>query len=430
MNNMDFNIRRLPIIYGVLLVISLIVMGCYWHVVSKVLSEVLGNLTLWIIYIVGIVGFVVLRLKYPQKFTTKEMLLSIGATFPAFFILVAVFFSSTTDLADKEFLNSNIVSIRWIEEYWTETEHCKTCKDKKGNSFSCDCHMVCDERHPDAYSMQDNMGNSFSIDREEYERIRARFSTPATHVASSQPGQCSGSGDEWVVKWTGSWETMVPSSVTHQYINYVKATNTINKLTGIKGNKDLILPYPTLQNKGYGDIDVDRVLTAGVKLPQAFVDSVDILTDRHLATLGKERQCNILYYFVNDTRSFTGYLSQEWVKGKKNDIVVIVGMKNWPNVEWAQVMCWSKQSLFCIQLRDQLQEMKQLSTATNLVNTVVTQIRKDPNDGGYERQPMEEYRYLLKEVHLGWFKWISIILLLALMVAPLIVYFFGTDDLE
>lgn len=426
----NFNSKNLPIIYGVLLLISLVIMFCLWNVVSKVVGYLIGNPILWGVYIVGIIMFISLHKKFPTTFTLKEMGLSIVATFPAFFVLFAIFFSTTTDLSDTEYLNYNIQKVVHIADYYTDREVCDKCKDDKGNEYDCNCRMVCDVYHPDSYYMIKTNGESQSISSGEYNNIRRKFGTKETLVESSQFDQCSGDGRKWEVVWNGTWETMIPTSQTHLYINYVKATSTLHKLTGQTGNKDHILSYPNLKNYGYGSIDIDRVLTAGVTLPQHIKDSIDIMTDKHLSTLGKQKQCNILYYFVNETQSYYGLIEQEWIRGKKNDITVIIGMKTWPKIEWVRIMCWSKQSIFQVQLRDQILDMKSIPSANTLVSTVVNQVKKESNAGGFERQPMEEYKYLLREVNLGWVSWVVVILILSMMMAPLVIYFFSTEDFE
>ncbi len=427
------DVRKLPIIYGVLLLIALIITIFLWNVVSKVFNYLLTEPLLWGIFLGGAIVFFVLHKKYPKEFTLLEMGLCSLASFPAIFLCLSIFFVTNTDLSDTEYLNSYVVKTVHIEDYYTERseQKCSTCYDDKGNSYDCNCYTVyhCDVYHPDQYYIVNGIGTTISVSSSEYANIRNRFGTGELQVASSQFGQCSGDGREFEVRWDNEWETMLPTSQPHLYINYVKATNTLHKITGQKGNEKLIVPYPQLYNKGFGDFELDRVLTAGVSLPPAWKDSIDILTSRYLSTLAPKRQCNILYYFVNDEQSFYNLLQQEWINGKKNDIVVIVGMQKWPNIKWVRIMSWAKYSQFNIELRDNILAMKQMPSASTFVNTVVMQVDRKGN-GGFIRQPMEEYSYLLKEVHLGWGSWIAIIIIVTIMIFPLLIYFFGTDEFK
>ena len=47
-------------------------------------------------------------------------------------------------------------------------------------------------------------------------------------------------------------------------------------------------------------------------------------------------------------------LRDAWKGGKKNDVVVIMSVPEYPKIEWVQVMSWSPKELFKVSLRDSL----------------------------------------------------------------------------
>ena len=94
------DVRRLPIVYVALLLITLIITIVLWNVVSKVFNYLLAEPLLWFIFLGGTFILFVLNRKYPKEFTLPEMALSALASFPAIFFCLCIFFSTNTDLSD------------------------------------------------------------------------------------------------------------------------------------------------------------------------------------------------------------------------------------------------------------------------------------------------------------------------------------------
>lgn len=187
-------------------------------------------------------------------------------------------------------------------------------------------------------------------------------------------------------RWT---KTVIgePFATTTSYQNYIKAApdSLFNQLKATK-YLDRVPEYP---QSIYDYYRVDRFVAVGVPVPD--VKDWNEGISNILRKLGPAKQSNIVMVVTKEPREFADAVAYKWLGGKKNDVVVVVGVSTYPEISWVQVLTWSKFSIFEVKLRDLLLEHKTLAAAQTLKDLDETVTKY------YTRKPMEEFKYLEDE---------------------------------
>jgi len=337
-------------------------------------------------------------------FTKRELTFALLGSFLPFFTTFTLLMALSTGLADECIINSHVVEIRRTNYYYT---------------YNSDSVPKCNVYHPDYYRIYAADGKVISVSAGEYSNLYGQLGTSEKLIASSQYGQCSGDGREYSVKWSGRDEDLIPCAYGQLYINYVKATESIHR---VSGQADLpVVDYPWLQNSKYGRIDIDRVI-GDRKESEAWEKVVDDQIARELVVLGPKRQCNILVYLTDQSEAIFHSIREKWIGGKKNDIIVVIG-GSVASPSWVRVLCWSLDATFEVKLRDAILNNQNNSNPLSFVKTIVEYV--DHPTAGYQRKPMANYRYLLSEVHLKWWAWLWVLSIMFVILYPLLVLFYN-----
>lgn len=184
-----------------------------------------------------------------------------------------------------------------------------------------------------------------------------------------------------------------PVSVAKSYQNYIKAApdSLFSKATEqtLKAQFEGRLPaYPDdVHDLHY----VNRVIVQGVPVPDVARWNSDL--QELLATLGPKKQVNAVLVMTNEVNpNFAEALRAAWLGGKKNDVVVVLGMPQYPEIAWTRVFSWTDRELFKVELRDDLQELHTLDRAA-VMATLRKHIERD-----FVRKSMKDFAYLQNEV--------------------------------
>ncbi|MFA6255718.1 MAG: exosortase/archaeosortase family protein [Candidatus Absconditabacterales bacterium] len=425
LKNYIMNNRKLLTVYAILNIIVVVVLGYLWNVTGKLMGYALTSVEAWFVFvIICLLIFGLQRLAHRKngEFTLSECFMTMGGAFIPYFAIFIIFMGSSTGLTDKCIINTCVQKIVHIKSYYTERteEHCTG----SGKDEVCHTETYCDVYHGPSWSICTKTGHTISISSSQYKAIKERFGTSERQTASSQIGQCSGDGRQFEIAWSGTAATRIPCSYETSYINYVKATESIYKTESQQSFK--VCPYPKIQDTQFGSIGITRVMGDNL-FNLKWAVTVDSLLDQELTWLGDKRQCNIFVYLTKNPQSFYGSLKEKWINGKKNDIVIIIGGKI-GNPDWVRVMNWSETSNFEINLRDNILNNSSLIDPFKFVKVVVSTI--DSPTCGFERKPMEKFRYLLSEIHLQWWAWVLVFALLAIILTPLVMYMFTNETTE
>ena len=183
-----------------------------------------------------------------------------------------------------------------------------------------------------------------------------------------------------------------PASQAHFFTNYIKAApdsifHFSDELIAEKFNGKI----PDYPKEVYDYYRFNHVLTVGVPVPDLDKWNNDVANI--LKKLGPSKQANVIILFVNTNDPNYEYaLRSKWLGGKKNDIVVILGVTQYPAIDWARVMTWSDKEIFKVVLRDRLTEIKEVNRQEVLtaVDEVTTR--------SFKRKEMKDFEYLADEI--------------------------------
>jgi hypothetical protein len=210
-----------------------------------------------------------------------------------------------------------------------------------------------------------------------------------------------------------------PVTVPHRYTNYIKAapdslfhasSNTVGMFT------DKIPEYP---NRIYDLYKLTRVISMGVSIPEIHLWNNDV--SRYVGKVGPTKQVNLIIVFVNTADSnYIHSLAGKWIGGKKNDVIVAVGMPTYPRIEWVRVLAWTDNEEFKVRMVTDLEALGSLD------RTAFMNVIKHNIDTLYKRKPMSDFKYLEYSFDPPW--WVVVIsLLVGILSAGGTTYYFYTQ---
>ncbi|AKF13627.1 hypothetical protein PHIN3_364 [Sinorhizobium phage phiN3] len=186
-----------------------------------------------------------------------------------------------------------------------------------------------------------------------------------------------------------------PASIKNRYSNWVRAAS--DSIFHDDGNleekyKELIPEYPI---EIYDFFKVDRIVTIGVTIPD--IEKYNRRLSEALKQLGPKRQMNAVIVVVDASKiqnaEYAHAVRRAWKGFKKNDAVVFLGIKD-NSIYWAEVLSWSKASIFDVELRDKILGDRDKPLDLNNVISYIENIGMK----NYERRSMEEFEFLKEEL--------------------------------
>lgn len=383
-------------------------------VIKKLYVIVTHNAAFWVVLFIALIFGFYRKITNPFKFTWLEFPVQVLASIAGIFILYSVFFFTTSDIADREVWNSYITKSEYYEE-WTEEVEYEDC-DSEGKNCVTKTREV---YHPPEWYIYSNIGEQQSINRSIYKTYVREFGNEDKKLLFRANQVSIGDGNMYKTEFKSTYDKRITSAIEHDYINYVKGTETLHKRSGgnTVGFEKVLLNYPSTFSNSFGKINLNRVLVAGgLNVDSDWLQKVDRSLDLVLSDLGSKKQVNILIYLVKSSdQSFIHALEEHWINGKKNDVIVVVGMNEYPKVEWVSIMAWTKVEEFKIELRDNIVSMGDISDSKKFVDTIVNQVSKPGDKGGYVRMPMSDLEYLVSDITIPWWASILVILFSALL---------------
>ena len=179
-----------------------------------------------------------------------------------------------------------------------------------------------------------------------------------------------------------------PVVVPHIFKNYIKANpNTVLSRTG---NKEIPgLPVPPNPVNIYDYYRVNRFLTVGYNDPNA--NDWLWLLDNLNATQGPRKQVNAIVVAVKtDNQDYSYLLEEKWLGGKKNDLIVLIGVPEYPKISWVKIISWSKSENMKVELRDKILEIGDMQHRNEIVSAIDAQIQTN-----WKRRHMADFEYLM-----------------------------------
>lgn len=410
-------LEKLIVGFVVICLVSALVSCVYLLVHPQLFSKLwiimTHNMNFWFIMVVG-VGFGLWRkFSNPDEFQWKELpiqlIIGIIVTIGCF----GAFLFWSSGLKDTEVWSGKAVEAR-LDEEWRERVH-YTVQVCTGSGKNQSCHTEWRTRidhHPEQRTVITSNSERISVSRSAYRKYVGKFGNEKKVILNRANQVSIGDGNRYVTKWSGTDETIVSTAVPHTYVNYLKASKSLHKRSGtIDVYEKNLLDYPKVTKGSFGRIDFDRVLISGVNIPAEWKKQVDEKLDRALAHLGTQKQVNLLVYAVNADRGFLHALEEHWIYGKKNDVVLVMGMTEFPTVQWAGVMIFHGNETLRVNLRDAVETMKDVSDPNVFASMIVDNVQKE-----FKRVPMTELNHLLYDVEMPWWSIILVWVMTGMVV--------------
>jgi hypothetical protein len=298
---------------------------------------------------------------------------------------------------DTEILNGRVTN---------KTRDIVSCR----HSYSCHCHNVCSGSGKNRSCSEECdtcHEHSFDIDWNVTSTV-GRFSiNTIDRQGLFEPPR-------WAVTRVGE-----PASVDHSYKNYVKASpGTLFRHQGLTEKYAASLPNNPQNIYDYWHLN--RLITVGASIddPKGWNSALEELN----AELGAPKQANIIVVIVKDMPQDWYYaLEQKWIGGKKNDVVLVVGVDGGLKPQWATVMAWTTNELFKVKLRDDV-----MNDPVLIRDAVIADLRTNVSQY-FVRKPMAEFKYLEAEITPSTVEWV-ITLVIALLVSVGLTFFFELQD--
>lgn len=275
-------------------------------------------------------------------------------------------YSKTTDV---EIWNGQVLKKAREEVSCSHSYSCNCVEVCSGSGSERTCTDVCQTcyEHPfDVDWMVYSEAGNFTIDRVDRQGTEEPF-----RWARVQKGQ--------------------PVALSYTYVNYIKAVpeSLFHNESSIQERfSDMIPHYPsTIYDYHY----INRVIPVGISVSDLNEWNHELALA--LRKLGPIREANAVIVLVKTSDpSYRFALEEAWLGGKKNDIVLILGTPDFPEISWADVMSWTDNHLFKVQLRDALLE---LGVADR---TSVLALLSQHTLSSFVRKPMADFEYLKDEI--------------------------------
>jgi hypothetical protein len=182
-----------------------------------------------------------------------------------------------------------------------------------------------------------------------------------------------------------------PTAVAHDYVSYVKAApDSLLRHQGLAERyAGRLPPYP---GEPYDYYRLNRLVLVGGASVSDATEWNEALSGLD-ARWGSKQQANVIVVLAkNLPQDYFYALEQHWIGGKKNDIVLVIGVDDGLVAQWATVMCWTKNEMFKVKLRDDIMARMESGPSPLTWGNVMGAI--EANMPLFERKPMADFQYL------------------------------------
>lgn len=336
-------------------------------------------LTLFLLLLIPLIWPLAAKLIYKHEITFLEMALNVLVGVAI--VLAGWYAGKYGQMLDTEIVNGQVVS-KYSEKVSCDHSYSCHCRPScSGSGSSRSCSTTCDTCYEHAYDVDWKLKTTVGDIRISRVNRQGTIEPPRYTRASA--------GD--------------PVAQSHTYVNYLKAApeSLFSHLDKREAMEDFAGRLPAYPGHVYDYHYVDRVLSLGVSLEDPAQWNTDLANA--LRDLGPSKEVNAVLVFTKDASPrIADALSGSWLGGKKNDVVVVIGAPQYPNIEWVRVLSWTPNELFKVKLRDALLDLKSIERNA-VVNTLSTHIAQR-----YQRRHMQDFAYLESAIEPP--RWVVILL--------------------
>jgi len=319
----------------------------------------------WLILLVPFVIALIAKVGFHATITWKEMLLQIAVSVGITAIVLACGLASQT--RDVEVWNGEITNKEKTRVSCDHSYSCNCVTISNGKTSTTVCQTCYDHDYDIDWRVFNNIDGSFNIDRVDRQGLK-------------EP-------QRWSIINIGE-----PYSSEHIFTNYIKAvpeslfSEDVDPTNPLRA---LVPAYPRV-NDYYR---MNRVISMGVPVKE--INKWNNTLNEYTKKLGPRKLVNpIIIFAKTDDPTYEFVLQREWLNGKKNDMIVVFGVNNYPNIDFVRIVGWENEEI-----------KHRLRTALELFDTIDDDYReyalnaiKDNVNLYFKKMQMEDYEYLKDQI--------------------------------
>lgn len=315
------------------------------------------------------------------------------------FILFAKFIFEKANITDTEIWGEYATRINYYEP-WDEYIHRICIKqvpsgtDSNGNTtyttVTYDCSYV--QYHPEKYTMITNIGNEIEITKEKYLYYKKKWNNSFFKELNRPYHNID--GDVYYSNWNNDFNYMITYFTEHYFENRVKGSNSIFNETNLDTvNYKGLIKYPELKNNQIGAYQVNSQKLISEDLLKANDELI-----KYNAFYGSKYKIRMsVLIFLNKTQDYYEQQRLFWLNGKKNELIVVIGVNDSLDINWVNIMTWSDSELLKSQLKAKIYDMKRL--CYECLNSFIIEEMKI----NWKRKDFSDFDYLTIEPTAGQF---------------------------
>lgn len=332
--------------------------------------------TFWFILLIPVVIAFIAKAVWKHSITWKEM----GAQMAIVSLITATvyMFGMSNQTQDYEIWNGTVTGKERVHDYYEEAYDCFCVTTCSGSGKNETCTETCQTCYEDHYTVSWDVKTTLGEINIKYldKTSKSVYKTPdPTAYTKAYKGE--------------------PCSTVNSYVNYIKAVpesifNTSHNAT-MTQFASMIPAYPELHSY----YKVNRVLSSGVPLKET-AQWNHYLSEK-LRTIGPKKQANIILVFAKTADTQYRYaLEQSWLGGKKNDVIVIAGVTEYPKIDFIETITLGQNagnSLMTVEMRDNLMKLGSVEDYKKYIDAVANVVLTR-----FDRKPMQDYDYLKDDI--------------------------------
>lgn len=333
---------------------------------------------IWMAMLIPLIGCVLAYLSWSHKFLWWELLIPTVLSFLV--ILITKFTVENAKLQDTQYRGGIVVEARYYE-YWSTWVH-KQCeerykcgshyegtgKDRRSVDDYCtrwvDC-SYCDE-HPARWEVLDNQGHTWSISKDEYNRLTKKWNATPQFVdmkrSIDKHWGCGKDGDMYSIKWGGDILNVETSTWTTTYENKVQASKShfdLKEVSKEEAKKFHLYEYPTLDS--YTQHNILGLEKLKYLNPSHQLGATQMF-DYFNGYYGPIRKIRV-YVLLFFGQPFDVGVKQRyyWDGGNKNEMVICIDVDSTTGrINWVYPFTWSENKRVSIDLREDINNLVKL----------------------------------------------------------------------
>jgi hypothetical protein len=283
-------------------------------------------------------------------------------------------------VSDTEIWNGKVTERKRVEVSCEHSYKCNCSTDKDGHEHCSTCY---EHNYDVDWNVYATTGESLEIEREDRQGL-------------VEPKR-------WDAVYPGE-----PFSSMHHFENYIRA-NPDSVLLGTKGDMEQFGKLvPEYNDKVYDYYKHDPVINMGV--PNVDMQSWNWLIREVNKELGPVKQINNIVILVpTNDQAYMFALKDAWLGGKKNDDVVVIGSTDGHRIGFADVMTWSTNKAFAIDLKHKIEDIGTLDKKDDIQQAILTISKAE-----FVRMHMHDMKWLIRSYEpsnatLWWLFFIAVI---------------------